>query len=106
MLEIFRHWTAVSGSAGKRPLRARDHRFRVVKTFLYARWLHPIECSTNSMGRRSKLLLLLARSRVLLDRRRAVGVEALDGFESPRLTLLAFRFRPDDRLPVGREDQA
>src|SRR5689334_4409494 len=40
------------------------------------------------------------------NRRRAVGVEGLDGLEPPGLALLALFLGPDDRLPVGREDQA
>src|SRR5215813_1500970 len=39
------------------------------------------------------------------NRRRAVGVEGLDGLQSPRLALLALIFGPDDGLPVGRQDE-
>jgi hypothetical protein len=38
-------------------------------------------------------------------RRRAVGVEALDGLQAPGLALLALGLRPGDRLPVGIEDE-
>src|SRR5260370_34664722 len=41
-----------------------------------------------------------------LDRRRAVGVEGLDRLQAPGLALLALLLGPDDRLPVGCEDQA
>ena len=40
-----------------------------------------------------------------VDRRRTVGVEGRNGLQSPRLALLAFFFRPDDRFPVRRQDQ-
>ena len=40
------------------------------------------------------------------DRRRAVGVERLDRLQPPGLALLAVGLGPDDRLPVGREDQS
>ena len=40
-----------------------------------------------------------------LHRRRAVGVERLDGLQAPGLALLALVLGPADRLPVGREDQ-
>src|SRR5262245_15957425 len=46
------------------------------------------------------------RPGVLLNWRRSVGVEALDRLEPPRLPFLAFRLRPDDRLPVGGEHEA
>src|SRR5262245_8519788 len=46
------------------------------------------------------------RAGVLLNWRRPVGVKALDRLEPPRLPFLAFRLRPHDRLPVGRENQA
>src|SRR5690606_41058827 len=42
----------------------------------------------------------------LLHRRRAVRVEGLDRLEPPGLALLALRLGPDDRLPVGGEDQS
>src|SRR5262245_28208625 len=41
-----------------------------------------------------------------LHRRRAVGVERLDCLQPPGLALLALLLGPDDRLPVGREDEA
>src|SRR5688572_9619738 len=50
--------------------------------------------------------LLLARARVVVDRRRPVRVERLDGLQPPRLALLALGFGPDDRLPVRREHEA
>src|SRR6185437_13798395 len=37
--------------------------------------------------------------------RRAIGVETLRQAQAPRLTLGALGLRPDDRLPVRREDQ-
>jgi hypothetical protein len=40
------------------------------------------------------------------DRRRAVGVEALDGLQPPGLALLALGLGPGDGLPIGIEDQA
>ncbi len=43
---------------------------------------------------------------VLLNRRRAVGVECLDRLEAPRLTFLALGLGPDDGLPVGGEHQS
>src|SRR5262245_56753391 len=49
---------------------------------------------------------LVPWSRVLFDRRRAVGVEGLDRLEAPRLTLLSFGFVPHNRLPVGRQHQS
>src|SRR5215510_12079290 len=39
-------------------------------------------------------------------RRRAMRMKRLDRLQSPRLALLALFLGPDDRLPVGREDQA
>lgn len=33
-------------------------------------------------------------------------VERVDGFEAPGLTALALGFGPDDRFPIGREDQS
>src|SRR3954468_23182044 len=41
-----------------------------------------------------------------LHRRRAVGVERLDRLQPPGLALLALFLGPDDRLPVGRENEA
>src|SRR5665213_1552476 len=38
-------------------------------------------------------------------RRGAVGMEGLDGLESPRLSLLALLLGPHDRLPVRRQDK-
>ena len=35
-----------------------------------------------------------------------MGVERFDGLEAPGLALLALFLGPDDRLPVGREDEA
>src|SRR6202161_4519967 len=40
-----------------------------------------------------------------LNRRGTVGMEGLDGFQPPRLPLLALLLGPDDRLPVGRQNQ-
>ncbi len=48
---------------------------------------------------------LAGRIDVLVDRRRAMGVEALDRLQPPGLALLALGFRPHDRLPVGRQHQ-
>jgi len=42
----------------------------------------------------------------LSHRRRAVGMERLDRLQPPRLALLALFLGPDDRLPVGRENEA
>src|SRR6185369_17910288 len=39
-------------------------------------------------------------------RRRSMGVERLDRLQPPGLAFLALFLGPDDRLPVGREDQA
>src|SRR5229473_1890331 len=39
------------------------------------------------------------------NRRRAVGVERLDGLKPPRLALLALLLGPHDRLPVRRQDE-
>ena len=35
-----------------------------------------------------------------------MGVEGLDGFQPPGLTLLALGFRPGDGFPIGGEDKA
>src|ERR1700689_4898611 len=40
-----------------------------------------------------------------LNRRGTVGMEGLDGFQTPRLPLLALLLGPDDRLPVRRQNQ-
>src|ERR1700733_13331529 len=42
---------------------------------------------------------------MLLYWRRAMGVEGLDGFQPPGLSFLALLLRPDDRLPVRRQNQ-
>src|ERR1700733_1826996 len=42
---------------------------------------------------------------MLLYWRRAMGVEGLDGFQPPGLSLLALLLRPDDRLPIRRQNQ-
>src|SRR5579859_6143030 len=40
-----------------------------------------------------------------LNRWGAMGMEGLDGFQTPRLPLLALLLGPDDRFPVRRQDQ-
>src|SRR5208337_985370 len=40
-----------------------------------------------------------------LDRRRAVGVERIDGLQAPRLTFFALGLGPANRLPVWRQNQ-
>src|SRR3954466_10436962 len=42
----------------------------------------------------------------LSHRWRAVGMKRLDRLQPPGLAFLALFLRPDDRLPVGREDEA
>src|SRR5215468_439899 len=44
--------------------------------------------------------------RLALHRRRAVGVEGLDGLQAPGLALGALGLGPADRPPVGRQDEA
>src|SRR6202790_4508913 len=39
------------------------------------------------------------------DWRCAMGVKGLDRLQPPRLSLLAFLFGPDDRLPVRRQNE-
>src|SRR5471030_540282 len=51
---------------------------------------------------RSKAWFLLRLAR---HRRRAVGVERLDGLQAPGLALLSFGLGPSDRLPVRRQYQ-
>src|SRR5579872_1134324 len=45
------------------------------------------------------------RSRLAFERRRAVGMKALDRLEAPGLSLFALGFAPADRLPIRRQDQ-
>src|SRR5882724_8700968 len=40
------------------------------------------------------------------NRRRAMGMKRLDRLQSPRLAFFTLFFRPDDRFPVWREDEA
>src|ERR1700722_2544436 len=61
---------------------------------MYSPRTMPLECGENFNA-----------SRIALDRRRAVGVEGLDGFQPPCLPLFALLFRPDDRFPVRCQDQ-
>src|ERR1700753_1789118 len=51
-------------------------------------------------SRPTKIQPELARTR-----RRPVGVKRLDRLQAPGLALLALLLGPDDRLPVGRQDQ-
>ena len=67
---------------------------------------HPSTCPLASACRQSRSASGFAGPGVVLDRGRAVGVEALHGLESPRLALLPLGLGPDHGLPVGRQHQA
>src|SRR5690348_6374951 len=66
--------------------------------------------STRCIGRMTSRRSGLSPQRQLAtklacNRRGAVGVEGLDRLQPPGLALLALFLGPDDRLPVGRQDQ-
>src|SRR3954451_2585932 len=69
--------------------------------------LHGTVCPIKALDSKPTIFgLVRSEQRALSHRRRAMGVEGLDGLQPPGLALLALLLGPDNRLPVRCQDEA